>query len=172
MILLAGVGFPDLSDLSFGPKLVERLHDEPLPSGIQIENMSYGPIAVVHWFEEQPEGFERAIFFGAEECGREPGTLDTYRWVPDSLSPERVQSAVEEAVTGVISLHNLLVIVHYFGGLPSDTSVVELEPEEREWGMELSLSGKERMEEAVSWIRGELLSGSERVTNGHSQGGE
>jgi len=171
MILLAGVGYPDLRDLSFGPKLVERLREESLPSGICIENMSYGPIAVLHWFEEQTGDFERAIFFGAEECGRRPGTLSTYHWVPESLSSERVQAAVEEAVTGVISLHNLLIISRHFGALPSETSVVELEPEEREWGMELSSSGEKRLEEAVEWVRSELHSGSERVTNGHSQGG-
>jgi hydrogenase maturation protease len=166
VILLAGVGYPDLSDLSFGPRLTERLRDMPWPPGVQIENLSYGPIAVIHWFEDHPGRFERAIFFGAAERGREPGTLAAYGWLADSLSPEDVQASVSEAVTGIISLENLLIIAHHFGVLPPETSVVELEPVELEWGMKLSALGEERMEQAATWIRHEVYSGAQPAGNG------
>jgi len=169
VILLAGVGYPDLSDLSFGPKLAERLRDMPWPPEVQIENLSYGPIAVLHWFEDHPGRFERAIFFGAVERGREPGTLATYGWISGSPAPEDVQASVSEAVTGIISLENLLIIAHHFGVLPPETSVVELEPVEPGWGMELSPLGEERVEEAAEWIRRQVYSRGGPTGNGRHE---
>jgi len=159
-ILLAGVGYPDLSDLSFGPVLAGRLRDEPLPAGVRIENLSYGPIAVVHWLQDHQGKFEKAIFFGAMERGREPGVLATYDWPADPPAPEVVQDRVSEAVTGVISLENVLIIARHFGVLPAETRVVELEPVELEWGLKLSPVAEGRLEEAVAWIHDEVRSGT------------
>ena len=167
MILIAGVGYQHLSDLSFGPKLVERLRDMTWPDEVRIEDFGYGPIAILHWFEESPgKKFERAIFAGATERGREPGTLATYGWLKSPPDPEVVQERVSEALTGVISLENLLIIAQHFGALPPETSVIELEPVEREWGLELSPLGEERLEQAVEWIRREVHAGAKLTGNG------
>lgn len=167
MILLAGVGYPDISDLSFGPKLIERLRDAPLPSGVRIEDLSYGPIPILHWFEDEPGRFERAVFVGAEERGREPGSLSIYDWPDAEPDPDDVHARVCEAVTGVISLENLLIILQHFGAMPPRTSVIEIEPADREWGSDLSLASERRMEEALAWLRGEIHSGTEYAANGH-----
>lgn len=167
MILLAGVGYSDMSDLSFGPRMVERLRGVSWPGNVQVEELSYGPIAVLHWFEDHPGRFGRAIFFGAEERGREPGALSIYPRSTERPDPELVQACVSEAVTGVISLENLLVVLRHFGALPADTVVVELEPAELEWGAELSPEGEERMSEALSWVRREVHSTS--AGNGHRE---
>lgn len=169
MILLAGIGYPDIGDLSFGPKLVERLRDTPLPAGTQIEDLSYGPIPILHWFEDEPGRFDRAIFVGAEERGREPGSLSTYDWMNTDPDPEDVHARVCEAVTGVISLENLLIILQHFGAMPPETSVIEIEPANREWGPDLSPTGERRMEEALTWIQREVRSGKEYATNGHRE---
>jgi len=168
MILLAGVGYSDLSDLSFGPRLVERLRDEPWPAEVRLENLSYGPIAVVHWLEDHAGRFERAIFFGAVERGREPGTLAIYPWIGDRVAPQDVQACVSEAVTGIISLENLLAIAHHFGVLPSETYVLELEPAELGWGAVLSPLGERRVEEAAAWIRRQVRSAA-HAGNGHRE---
>ncbi len=168
MILVAGVGYSHLSDLSFGPKLVERLQRMDWPDEVRIEDFSYGPIAILEWFEESPgRKFERAIFAGAEERGREPGTLVSYGWLPSPRPPEEIQARVAEALTGVISLENLLVIAHHFGVLPARTSIIELEPAALEWGLDLSLIGLQRMEQATEWVRRECRSGT--MTNGHNE---
>lgn len=39
-----------------------------------------------------------------------------------------------EAVTGVISLENLLIIATYFGKLPDDVVVIEVEAADEGWG--------------------------------------
>ena len=167
MILVAGVGYQHLSDISFGPKLVERLQGMTWPDNVRIEDFSYGPIAILHWFEESPgKRFERAIFAGATERGREPGTLATYGWLRSPPDPEVVQARVSEALTGVISLENLLIIAQHFGALPPETSVVELEPVEREWGLELSPLGERRLKQAAEWIHREVHSGAQHSGNG------
>lgn len=166
MILLAGVGYSHLSDLSFGPLLVERLEGMSWPEGVRIEDFSYGPIGVLMRLEDEPVRFERAIFAGATERDRPPGTLHMYRWDGGPGEPEQVQARIAESVTGVIGLENLLVIMDHFRVLPTSTSVIELEPAEREWGMDMSTLGRQRLEEAVLWIQTEVRASSALSSNG------
>ncbi len=170
MILIAGVGYQFLGDLSFGPKLVERLQDMTWPEEVRVEDFGYGPLAILDWFEESPgKRFERAILAGAVERGREPGTLTTYSWIAGAPDPELVQERILEAGAGVISLENLLIVAQHFGALPADTSVVELEPVEKEWNTELSPLGEERLEQAVEWIQREVHSGARPSGNGRKE---
>jgi hydrogenase maturation protease len=153
MILIAGVGYSHLTDLSFGPQLVDALHQRDWPDYVQVEDLSYGPIAVLQWFQDQPGRFDQAIFVGAmqrEDAG--PGELRTYRWDPDELSEGVVQERVAEGVTGVVSLENLLMILDYFGVLPHQTLVIEFEPLVAEWGLELSPAGNLRLAEVIETI--------------------
>ncbi len=170
MILVAGVGYQHLSDLSFGSVIVERMQAMEWPEEVQIEDFGWGPISILHWFEESPgRKFGRAIFAGAVERGREPGQLYTYAWLADKPDPEVVQERISEALTGVISLENLLIIAQHFGALPPDTTVIELEPVEQEWGSDLSETGRERMEEAIAWIRKEVHAPSGGTGNGRKE---
>lgn len=159
MILLAGVGYSHLSDLSFGPKLVEELQQMSWPAGVQVEDLSYGPIPVIHWFEDHPGWFDQAIFAGAMYRGREPGALSRYIWSSNYPDPGDVQERVAEAVTGIISLENLLIIADHFGVLPRETSVIEMEPVELEWGLELSPLGQQRLQQTVELIREHVRDG-------------
>ncbi len=166
MILLAGVGYSHLSDVSFGPVLVERLRKSSWPDFVTIEDFSYGPIGVLMRLEDEPVPFERAVFAGATERGRPPGTLNIYRWERGPDDPEQVQARIAEAVTGVIGIENLLVIADHFGVLPVNTTVIELEPVEREWGMDMSILGRRRLEETVAWIRAEVHQSLALSSNG------
>lgn len=157
MILVAGVGYSHLRDLSFGTVLVERLQAMAWPEDVRIEDFGYGPIAILHWFEETPgRRFDRAIFVGAMERDREPGMVVTYDWIPHTLDPDNVQARIAEAVTGVISLENLLIIAQHFEILPRRTTVIEIEPPDKEFGLGLSLLGEERLTEVIAWIRHEV----------------
>jgi len=170
VILVAGVGYQHLSDLSFGSVLVERMQAMEWPDDVCVEDFGWGPISILHWFEESPgKKFERAIFAGAVESGREPGKLYTYAWLADMPDPEVVQERISEALTGVISLENLLIIAQHFEALPSDTTVIELEPVEQEWGSDLSEIGQARMEEAITWIQNEVQPGTRPTGNGRKE---
>lgn len=171
-MLLAGVGYSHLRDMSFGPLLVERLRRETWPDDVEIQDLSYGPVAVVQWLQDEPGRFERAIIIGAVERGREPGTLTRYDWVAPMLSAGEIQDRVSEGVTGVIGLENLLIIADYFGALPSSTSVIEVEPLDLEWGTEPSALMELRLGQLVQEFReqfgsrGTATSGAGAVSGG------
>ncbi len=74
------------------------------------------------------------MLVAAVKRGREPGTVKAYRW-DHALPPvKEIQERVSEAVTGVISLDNLLIVTEAFGAFPDDVRVVEVEPADEGWG--------------------------------------
>src|SRR5215831_1764525 len=136
--LIGGVGYSYLRDGSLGPLVVDDLAREPWPDGVLVENLSYGPIAVMQRLQEAVPPFDRLILIAAVRRGRPSGTLTVYRWDGRLPVAEEIQARVSEAVTGVISLDNLLVIAGFFNTLPDEVSIVEIEPEDEGWGEGLS----------------------------------
>ncbi len=124
---------------------------------IVVENLSYGPIAVVQRLEAEPRPFDRLVLVAAVRRGRPPGTVAVYRW-DGALPPARViQGCVAEAVTGIISLDNLLVIGRHFRALPDDVVVVEVEPLEEFFGDGFSAVVEGAVEAALAAVRREAL---------------
>ena len=143
--LVGAIGYRFLRDHSASMVALDRLFTEGWPDGVIVEDLSYGPIALVPRLEEG--GFQRAILLAAvSRPGRAAGAVTVYRWDGVLPGPEDIQAAVTEAVTGVISLDNALVITRYFRALPDDTIVVEIEPETEAFGEERT----PRVEEAVA----------------------
>ncbi len=135
--LIAGVGYRNLRDLSAGNAIVDTLLAMDWPSGVEVEDLSYGPMDALFRFKEA--AFERLIVIGAvARPGRIPGEVYRSRWRYEAKPPDQVQARVAEAVTGVISLDNLLIICAHFEVLPPDTIVIEIEPEDGDWGEEFS----------------------------------
>lgn len=131
--LIAGVGYRNLRDLSAGNAVVDALADLPWPPEVEIEDLSYGPIDAI--FRLREARFERLVVIGATaRAGRVPGASYRRRWRYTPEPPASVQARVAEAVTGVISLDNLLVICAHFEALPADVTVIEIEPEDDGWG--------------------------------------
>ena len=137
-VLIAGVGHPNLKDLSFGQVLLQHLQTQPWPDFIDLENLSFGAIAVLQWFQDFPGKYQRVVFISAAERNREPGTLETYTWDFPMLDELKVQDAVAESVTGIISLDNLLLILQHFNALPAEVEVIEIEPVDSAIGFECS----------------------------------
>ena len=157
MVLVSGIGYSNLSDMSFGRVLLSELSGMQWPDHVHVEDLNYGPIMIYQWLEASPIKYNRAVFVSAAKRGREPGTLDVYRWhgiLPDDAE---IQSRIEEAVTGVISLDNLLIVCKHFGVLPEDVIIVEVEPEKEDWGLQFSPVVAARVGEAIEIIRDEAL---------------
>ncbi len=131
-VLLAGVGYTFLRDCSFGPVLVKNLQSLPWPPHVEIEDLSYGPVSVIHKLKE--ENYEKIILIGAMKRGRPPGTIHKYQWDGSLPDEEEIQACMEEAVSGVISLDNLLIICSFHKVFPPDVVVIEVEPESDTWG--------------------------------------
>ena len=103
--------------------------------------------------QAEPRGFRVGIFVGAVARGRVEGTIERSVWRSTYPSVDELQERISEAVTGVVSMENLLYILDHFGALPAQTMVIEVEPEaEESWGPELSasmLAALERVEVLV-----------------------
>ena len=151
-VLVGGVGYRNLRDGSVGPWVADTVA-ERARNGIEVEDLSYGPVALSHNLHARP-AYDRLVLVGAVRRGREPGTIERYRWDGRLPEPDEIQARVAEAVTGVISLDNLLVVCGAFGGLPADVRVVEVEPADEGWGEGFSPEVEARLPEVVEavWI--------------------
>lgn len=108
-----------------GPELMDGLRAVPWPEPVEIRELNWGPIAIVQDLQASAEKYERVVLVGAAAASA-PGTLICHRWsgrVGDLLA---VQRRVFEAVTGVISVDNLLVIGAHFGVWPEELLTVEV----------------------------------------------
>lgn len=152
-ILISGIGYSNMSDLSFGRVLLERLEKMDWSENVRIEDLNFGPIMIYQWFEETPEKFDKMILLHAARRGRQPGTLEVFRWDAPPSTDEEVQNSIGEAVTGVLSLENLLIVCRHFGVLPPEVVIVEVEPEREDFGMELSPAVAARADEALETVR-------------------
>ena len=147
-VLIAGVGHPNLKDLSFGQVLLPFLEKQKWAKDFDLENLSFGAIAVLQWFQDHPGKYDRVIFVSAAERERRaPGTLDVSKWDFAPLDEEVVQECVAESVTGIISLDNLMQILQFFKVLPPEVFVLDLEPVDSEIGFECSPEITKRFEE-------------------------
>ena len=148
-VLVGGVGYRFLRDGSVGPLLTEQLADE-LPGAregeVEVEDLSYGPVALSMNLQDRPD-YDRLVLFGAVERGRRPGTIESYTWDGHLPEDSDIQARVAEAVTGVISLENVLVVCGALGGLPDDVRVIEIEPEDLGWGEGFSDTIQEKLPE-------------------------
>jgi hydrogenase maturation protease len=131
-VLVAGVGYRFLRDGSLGPYMADTLAPRA-GNGIEVEDLGYHPIGFKQNLDDRPP-YDRIIFVAGVARGREPGTVEAYSW-DHALPDEReIQDRVSEAVTGIISLDNLLIVTEALGTLPEDVRVVEAEPADENWG--------------------------------------
>ena len=150
--LIAGVGYRSLRDLSAGNAVVDALLPLDWPPGVEVEDLSYGPMDAI--FRLRDARFDRMFIVGAAaRAGRVPGEAYRRRWRYEPEPPEMVQARVAEAVTGVISLDNLLVICAHFEALPPEVTVIEIEPEDDGWGESFSPRVATVIERLIAQLR-------------------
>ena len=136
-ILIGIVGYRNLSDLSVGHNLMAELQALEWEPGVEIEDLSFGPIAVVQNLEARP-AYDRMIFLSATQRGRAPGRIYRSEYRQELPSDEEIQGRIVEAVTGVVDLDNLLVIAQHFRVLAEEVIIVEIEPIEVEFAEKCS----------------------------------
>ncbi len=127
--LIGTVGYHILGNHSVPPMLLPHLEKLSLPEYVKVDELNWGPLAVVQMFEEENPPFERVVILCAvQRTGRAIGQIDVFKWqgmLPDN---EQIQACVGDAATGVISVENLLVIGEYFNIWPSEVYLVDVEP--------------------------------------------
>lgn len=152
-ILVGGVGFSNLRDHSVGPLLVPRLQEREWPPGVEVEDLSMGALHVAHWLREQEPPYSAVVVWGAVDRGGPPGEVRRYRWGHVLPEAARIQAAIEEAGTGIISLPTLLIVCEQLRALPRLVEVIEIEPRDHAWGEELSPPVARAVEEVPELIR-------------------
>lgn len=130
--LIGGIGYRYLRDGAIGPWVSDQLAERATDK-VEVEDIGYHPVGFSQNLQDR-EPYDRVVLVGSYGRGREPGTVHSYRW--DQVLPDNreIQDRVSEAVTGVISLDNLLIVVGALGGFPDDVHVVEIEPVDEGWG--------------------------------------
>jgi hydrogenase maturation protease len=149
-VLVGAIGYRNLRDGSVAFEVIERLNGDA-PDGVEIEDVSYHPVGFTQNLQDRPP-YDRIVLIASVARGRAPGTVTAYRWDQKLPDKEEVQTRVSEAVTGVISLDNTLVVCGALGGFPEDVRVVEIEPASEEWGEQLSPEVEERLPEIVEAV--------------------
>ena len=146
-VLIGGIGYRNLRDGSVGPWLADALADRA-GGGIEVEDVSYHPVGLTQNLQDRAP-YDRIVLVGSMRRGDQPGTIREYRWSGELPSVEEVQERVSEAVTGVISLDNLLIVCEALGGLPDDVRVVEVEPADESWGEGFSPAVEARLDDVL-----------------------
>ena len=115
-----------------GPELMDRLEKLAWPDhDVEIREMNWGPVAIVQDFQANSTEYDRIVLISAVQRGKPKGTVTCRHWVGGELDVLAIQDRIFEAVTGIISVENLLVIGEHFEIWPKELIVVEVElPEE------------------------------------------
>jgi hydrogenase maturation protease len=136
--------------MSVGPWVADQLA-KARASGVEVEDVSYHPVGFSQNLQER-DPYGRVVLVGSVERGRAPGTVEAYRWDGELPPRDEIQERVSEAVTGVISLDNTLIVCGALGGLPQEVRVVEVEPEDQSWGDGFSRTIEERLPEVLEAV--------------------
>lgn len=67
-----------------------------------------------------------------------PGTIRRYRLNLEKPPVDEVHDRISEAVMGIVDLDHTLVVVRHWNAFPVDTVIVEVEPEDCQFGLGFS----------------------------------
>jgi len=128
-VFIGTVGYHNLCNHSIGSRLLPQLQNMNWTAGVDIDELNWGPIAIVQKFQAFPSPYDCVILLSAiERPDRKIGDITVYKWMGKLPDEEMIQRCVGDAVTGVISVENLLIIGEYFKIWPAETFFVDVEP--------------------------------------------
>ena len=128
-IFIGTVGYHNLCNHSIGSALLPQLQKMKWAAGVDLDELNWGPIAIVQKFQSLPIQYDRVLLLSAiERPGRKIGDITVFKWEGKLPDAEMIQRCVGDAVTGVISVENLLIIGEHFKIWPGETFFVDVEP--------------------------------------------
>ena len=158
--LIGGIGLPWLRDLDFGTAWLDRAAAlGGWPDNVRFEDLSYAAHRVMHRLEELQPG--RVVLVGCMPRGDVPaGTVRRYA-VADlgPLDLADVHERLTEAVGGIIDMDHTVAVCRWAKAFPPDTTVIEVEPEDREFGLGFSPAVELAVDQVMALVRRELGGG-------------
>ena len=144
------VGYHNLRNHSIGPKLLPQLQKMKWAEGVEVDELNWGPIAVVQKFQSLPTSYDRVVLIAAiERPDRKVGDMTVYKWMGKLPDEELIQRCVGDAVTGVISVENLLIIGEHFKIWTGETFVVDIEPGPEEAGEDFTVDMQQAIPDLI-----------------------
>ncbi|MDQ3145675.1 MAG: hydrogenase maturation protease [Actinomycetota bacterium] len=154
-ILIGGIGLPWLRDLDFGTQFINRVEHEAWPDNVRLEDLSYAAHRVLHRLQEVMPS--KVVLVGAMPRDVDPpGTVRRYTLDLRPPPPEEVHERLGEAVGGIIDLDHTLAVARHWRALPADTTVIEIEPEDRSFGLGFSDPVEQAVDEVLRLVRMEV----------------
>ncbi len=142
------------------PMLLSHLQELSFPDHIKVDELNWGPVAVVQMFQAEEPAFEKVIILCAiEREGRKIGHIDVFKWLGKLPDEEQIQACVGDAATGVISVENLLVIGEYFKVWKDEVYLVDVEPGPEVAGEQWTIEMQNAIPEIISTIKRLALTG-------------
>lgn len=140
-VLVAGVGYPLLSDLAFGTVVAQVVASWQLP-GVAVADMSHTPVAAYQTITAGE--YEQVVIVGAEKRGGEvndgdpsmdPGAIHEYSPSAVSMPSDSLTALVGQTAMGLNTVENVVVVTRALGSFPTDARVITVEPAYDSWGM-------------------------------------
>ena len=131
-------GRSGMRDLDFGRHVVDCLQQLDWPAGLVVENLPCSGALMLDRFQELRPA--KVVLLGAVARGDDPGFLRRF------LLREMV----------AVDLDHTLAFARQWGGLPADTVVIEVEPDETELGLGFSDALAGCFDAIIDMVREEL----------------
>ncbi len=152
--IIGTVGYHILGNHSMPPTLFSHLQQLSLPDFVKVDELNWGPVAVVQMFEAEEPSFERVVILCAiERAERDIGEITVYQWKGGLPDTEQIQACVGDAATGVISVENLLVIGEYFKVWKDEVYLVDVEPGPEVAGEQFTPEMEQQIPNIISLVR-------------------
>ncbi len=138
-VFIGTVGYHNMGNHSIGPSMLHQLQEIKWKDGIDVDELNWGPIAIVQKFQSLTIAYDRVILLAAiERPNRKIGDISVFKWEGRLPDAEMIQRCIGDAVTGVISVENLLIIGEHFKIWPDETFIVDVEPGPEQAGPDLT----------------------------------
>lgn len=164
--LIGTVGYHILGNHSMPPMLFHTLKAMDWPDHVRVDELNWGPVAVVQMFEAEKPPFEKVVILCAiERRGRSIGDITVCKWNGKLPDEEQIQACVGDAATGVISVENLLVIGEYFNVWQDEVYLVDVEPGPEVAGEKWTVEMEAAIPDIISTIKRLTLQGVDSQMN-------
>jgi len=146
-VVVLGMGNLLLKDEGIGVHVAHAMQEMPSPDNMSLEVVDGGTLP------DAPLSFEdvdKLIVVDAVQAGGEPGAI--YRFHSEDIKTEdRVLTSLHQ-----MSLLQNLWLMERFSQKPKDVVIIGIEPEDMNWGLELSAKLKQRIPQIIKVVLEEI----------------
>ena len=146
-IVVMGMGNLLLRDEGIGVHIAHAMQKTPPPANMELEIVDGGTLPDAPFTFEN---IDKLIIVDAVETGGEPGAI--YRFRPEDLGLN------SEALTSLhqISLLENLWLMERFTQRPREVVIIGVEPEDMNWGLELSATLQQKIPQIIKVVMDEV----------------